>query len=77
MQNPGGHQGGCWCLELTDALRKHKNQDIQNGKKSAAAAGKKIKKHPLIGGAISREDMSTPNAPPKQKKAGNPLKKEL
>ena len=53
-------------------------QDIQNGEKSAAAAaGKKIKKCPLIGGAIGLEATSTPNAPPKKKKAGNPLKKEL
>ena len=52
-------------------------QDIQNGEKSAAAGGKKIKKCPLIGGAIGLETTSTPNAPPKKKKAGNPLKKEL
>ena len=52
-------------------------QDIQNGEKSPAA-GKKIKKRPLIGGAIGLESTSTPNAPPKKKKkTGNPLKKEL
>ena len=44
-------------------------QDIQNFEKStAAAAGKKIKKRPLIGGAIGLEATSTPNAPPKKKK---------